>query len=258
MDEILSQKERKREYDKVYRADPKNKERRRINKKAYREKNKEKLTEYYRVYRDEHREIVNAASRKWYSENQKLHLERTTRWRNEHKEEVAEARKKRYAANTERFREKRRVAYWKNPERARELARKSNNKFLEEHPVEYAARKKKWYSSNLDRNRNYAHKRRAKVRNVIGGHFTDAEFQEVCEKYGNQCLMCGRNDIPLTADHVIPLGPPYTDQIDNIQPLCLSCNSKKGTKTTDYRNSDVGVTQTYNAGLREIGRGKEI
>ncbi len=39
----------------------------------------------------------------------------------------------------------------------------------------------------------------------------------------------------LTPDHIIPLSQKGPNTIDNIQPLCLNCNSSKGTKTIDYR-----------------------
>lgn len=67
------------------------------------------------------------------------------------------------------------------------------------------------------------------------GTFTDEQFVELCERYDNRCLRCGKVK-KLTVDHIIPLSQGGSNDISNIQPLCLSCNSKKHTQTIDYRN----------------------
>lgn len=52
------------------------------------------------------------------------------------------------------------------------------------------------------------------------------------------CVECGAEDIPLTKDHIVPLYQGGSDGIDNIQPLCHSCNAAKGPDTTDLRPDD--------------------
>lgn len=64
--------------------------------------------------------------------------------------------------------------------------------------------------------------------------YTPQEWLDLCNRYGNICLCCGQA-LPLTVDHVKPLSKGGTNTIDNIQPLCLSCNSSKGAKEIDYR-----------------------
>jgi len=66
------------------------------------------------------------------------------------------------------------------------------------------------------------------------GSFTEEEWNALCDRYGNICLSCGE-EIVLTVDHVIPLSLSGTNTIENIQPLCLSCNCRKGTNVFDYR-----------------------
>jgi len=52
--------------------------------------------------------------------------------------------------------------------------------------------------------------------------------------YGKKCLACG-SEKNISLDHIIPIHKKGTNTIDNLQPLCKSCNSKKGTKVIDYR-----------------------
>lgn len=46
---------------------------------------------------------------------------------------------------------------------------------------------------------------------------------------GNACQHCGTTE-QITIDHIIPITKGGTNHIDNLQPLCRSCNCKKGTK----------------------------
>lgn len=79
-------------------------------------------------------------------------------------------------------------------------------------------------------------KRRAyKLR--AGGEFSVEEWGGILRRFGNKCLACGRgaDEITISVDHVVPLSKGGTNSIDNIQPLCRSCNSKKHAKIIDYR-----------------------
>ena len=89
----------------------------------------------------------------------------------------------------------------------------------------------------------FQHTRRARLLQA-GGKFTKKEFDYLLSQY-EACPMCNRkwSEIPLpkgkkvpwTADHIIPVNPlpgqkQGTNDISNIQPLCFSCNSKKGNR----------------------------
>ena len=52
---------------------------------------------------------------------------------------------------------------------------------------------------------------------------------KVFEKYGEFCQICGSED-NLTIDHIVPISKGGTSDLDNLQPLCKSCNSSKGAK----------------------------
>jgi len=64
---------------------------------------------------------------------------------------------------------------------------------------------------------------------------TEEEWFFILWSHRYRCLCCGSED-DITMDHIIPLSKGGTHSMENIQPLCLSCNSRKGTKFTDYRS----------------------
>ena len=83
---------------------------------------------------------------------------------------------------------------------------------------------------------NYHHNKRREVL-ANAGFYTEGEWYELKRKFNNQCICCSKSEpiISLTVDHVIPLSVGGKNTIDNIQPLCKSCNSRKFVKTIDYR-----------------------
>lgn len=119
-------------------------------------------------------------------------------------------------ANAELDRERCRNSYWSHAEKRKAAVKK--------YRYENPGKLKEWYL-------NY-HARKKKN----GGTITEKQWKELCDKYDNKCLCCGRSDVKLTLDHVIPLTMGGSNTIDNAQPLCVSCNSSKGNRrTTDYR-----------------------
>jgi len=78
-------------------------------------------------------------------------------------------------------------------------------------------------------------RRRARKMNADGS-YTQEEWEDLKKKHNYTCLACSKKEpeIKLTEDHIIPLSKGGIDNIDNIQPLCKSCNSKKYTKIIKY------------------------
>ena len=73
----------------------------------------------------------------------------------------------------------------------------------------------------------------------LGTH-TYGEWELLKKQYNYTCPCCGLSE-PfnqkskyLTEDHIIPLSKGGSDLIENIQPLCLSCNVKKHTLIIKY------------------------
>jgi 5-methylcytosine-specific restriction endonuclease McrA len=103
-------------------------------------------------------------------------------------------------------------------------------------PYAVAARKN-WVERNRDRVRESKRKTKLRRKSVIGSHTLD-EWQKLVDIFDGMCISCMSTDYKgsLNVDHIIPIFRGGTDCIENIQPLCRSCNSKKRTNIIDYRN----------------------
>ena len=65
-----------------------------------------------------------------------------------------------------------------------------------------------------------------------GGSHTSGEWENVKVQYGYKCAMCFKpeTEVQLTKDHIIPVTKGGSDFIENIQPLCVRCNSSKNNR----------------------------
>lgn len=127
-------------------------------------------------------------------------------WRNENAERVRENRIKWRLLNKERQVELRKIWLEKNRDLFNELHRLSEIR------------------------------RRAK-KALVKNDLTNAEWEEVKKQFNYICLSCHKNEsqAKLTIDHIMPISKYGENTKNNIQPLCHSCNAKKGTQIIDYR-----------------------
>lgn len=97
----------------------------------------------------------------------------------------------------------------------------------------YLARGKDWRPKNRKKVQVYNQSHRARLL-ASPGKFTSEEWNALCAQYEYKCLCC-RSAAKLTIDHIVPLILGGVNTIDNLQPLCKPCNSRKGIKVIDYR-----------------------
>ena len=97
-----------------------------------------------------------------------------------------------------------------------------------------------WKNNNKERVKEYEQKNkvrrvahgetaRARRLNVDAGFMADDWIAKLNE-YDHKCAYCGRDDVPLEQDHIIPLSKGGLHCWANIVPACRSCNCKKNNR----------------------------
>ena len=162
---------------------------------------------YYTKCKTCHAKIV----RVWQEKNIEKFRELNKKWKGAHKKERAEQAKKRAILSREKEHER-------------------GKRYRDAHPET----SQNWRKNNKDKIRNYAAARKARLAGN-GGDLTVEEWYAILDSYGHKCLCCGRSDVKLTIDHVIPISLGGKHSADNVQPLCGPCNSRKKDKHIDYR-----------------------
>ncbi len=167
------------------------------------------------------------SKREWQVKNPDKQKEYDAKYYRKNKEKVYLVQKEYKKKNKEEIREKQRLWQEKNKDRVAEYREKNKEKI------------KKWVENNYERAkelwRKNGKRRRSREYSAEGEH-TLGEWELLKKQYGYTCLCCKKKEpkIELTEDHIIPLSRGGSDWIENIQPLCRSCNSKKHTKIIKY------------------------
>ncbi len=186
--------------------------------------------------------------REWYSRNKDKKKATVRRWQSEHYDFVKEYARNWNRENPERHRASHRRWQIRHADYERERKRRWSRGRRRRYNRELASRcAKRWYLANLEKARAkariYGHIRRTRISGA-GGSYTRTEFLALCRKYGNRCVnpRCPNqhlDEVKLTADHVVPVVMGGSSYISNIQPLCGTCNSRKGVRIIDYRNKPI-------------------
>jgi 5-methylcytosine-specific restriction endonuclease McrA len=91
---------------------------------------------------------------------------------------------------------------------------------------------------------------------ITGVEYQQGELQgyEVKEylldKWGRKCAYCGKTNVPLEVEHIVPKSRGGTDRVSNLTLSCRKCNLKKGNQTAEefgYPHIQYQATQPLNA-----------
>ncbi|MBK9925370.1 MAG: HNH endonuclease [Anaerolineales bacterium] len=170
-----------------------------------------------RKYVEANKEHIRNLKRSHQQANPERYAEIDQKWKATHREEINSRARDRRQEDIEHYREIGRKSY----ERHAEERRKYSLEYYKLHPEKSVA----------------ATNRRRALKYASESTHTEEEWLELKAFYNFKCLRCGKQEpeIKLTRDHVIPLTQGGSDSIDNVQPLCARCNSKKNNKHIDYR-----------------------
>ena len=148
------------------------------------------------------------------------------KWARDYARAHPELARKNYLLNKELIKARSREWHARNKDRARARAAKYRSANLQRIKENWT----RWVAENRDRYRTIQVAGKARRRGALGRH-TTAQWLEKVAALSGRCVYCGRSDLPLARDHVVPVVRGGTNYIENIVPACGSCNSKKHDRT---------------------------
>ena len=74
------------------------------------------------------------------------------------------------------------------------------------------------------------------------GELQGYEVREyLLEKWGRKCAYCGKTEVPLEVEHIVPKSRGGSDRVSNLTIACHECNQEKGNKTAAEFGGHPGI-----------------
>lgn len=94
--------------------------------------------------------------------------------------------------------------------------------------------------------------------NISGVEYQQGELQGfevkeyLLEKYNRTCIYCGKENIPLEVEHVVPKSKGGSNRISNLALSCVKCNQRKGNKSIqDFLKKKPDLLKRILKGLKK-------
>lgn len=171
--------------------------------------NKDKINARAKEYKILHQAHLTEKNKEYYLANKPEILKKQKVYTDAHKERLTLYKKNYHFINKERL-IKKAVEWGRNNKEKRKII------------------KKKWRDNNREKT-NFLTKQYIYRKKGAGGYATFKQVHELYEKYLGLCVYCGLNKAT-SIDHVIPISRGGNNNIENLLPACVSCNSKKRDK----------------------------
>lgn len=198
--------------------------------KKYACENKEKVLTASKKWRENNIDRVNACNRAWNKANPERVKANRKRFMDKNPSKKSEYCKSFYYANKEKCLEKNRE--WRKRNKDKDSIRKK--KWTELNREKKYASNAKWHKANPDKMAVHSRNRRSRSKNACGSHSIDdvkaiLDFQRgLCANCHTKLFMSGNKKYHV--DHINPLAKGGSNDRDNLQCLCQSCNLRKHAK----------------------------
>jgi 5-methylcytosine-specific restriction endonuclease McrA len=204
--------------------------------KAWRSVNKEKVNAWARVWADTNPELAKAYQKSWRVANKEKLSARSMAWRAANRERFDEAARAWQKANKEHVAAVRAAWARANADRRRV----SSKLWREQNADEIKAVKKVWLAANRLRLRCYTENRRLR-KLANGGSHTFEQIEEMHGKQRHRCASCGSSIRKhYEIDHIVAVTRGGSNDISNIQLLCMPCNRSKSNKSPEQWAREQG------------------